>query len=154
MLQLGWSFKITNSIMLLLKIFLLLLIEFFWAPQIGRVSSHVLAFAHAVSLAGNIRISTQLKIPVWQSRGVEEGARVGERMARPETLDGEGQKAVQGQIFQTLSVYFIIYFVLGLACFVGPGSEFLKGACCAQPLSSLVDSSVYGPCKKWNLLSK
>lgn len=46
------------------------------------------------------------------------------------------------------TIYFIIYFMLGLPCFVEPGSELLKGIHHAEPLCSALDGTVYESCKK------
>lgn len=64
---------------------------------------------------------------------------VGRRMARQGTEYGKVEQAAQAVIFQTPVVCFIIYFMLGLSCFVGPEGQFLKGACCGRP--TLVFSS-------------
>lgn len=47
-------------------------------------------------------------------------------MSRRVGQEGLVRETVQEPIFQTLSVYFIIYFMLGLACLVVPGGEFLR----------------------------
>lgn len=68
-------------------------------------------------------------------------------MARQETV-WKGKEGSQELISRTLSIYFIIYFMPGLACFVGPGSEFLKGIHHAEPMCSALDSVIYESCKK------
>ena len=145
-----WTFKIKKIYILFCYILYLkmswLLIEFLWIPQIGYVFSHVQVFACVVSFAGNVHLGQKLctlyivKIPMLQSSGVVEQARVGQSMTSQET--------VQELTFQTLSVYFIIYFMLGLACLVVPGGEFLKGTYHVRLLCSFLDRTVYGSCQK------
>lgn len=52
----------------------------------SHVFSHVQALACAVFFAGNFPVVHKLSIPLQHIRGLEEGTRLGDIMARQETV--------------------------------------------------------------------